>query len=101
MKPALIALLIASACSIGTASQSRKHSKTTAAKDTLSESYVKTALLALKAIEMDDTVPHIENGKPLGDPATLAAIGAAGTRAQKPPEPSATAALNAIYNDKL
>ncbi len=97
-----LALLIAMGCSIAAAAQSAKPPKSSESKaSALSAAYSQAALAALKAIETDDTVPHIDNGKPVGDKTTLAAIDAAGAKAQKATEKSTTDALNAIYNDKL
>jgi len=96
-----LAFLIAMGCSIA-AAQSAKPPKNSESKaSALGAAYSQAALAALKAIEMDDTVPHIDNGKPVGDKTTLAAIDAARAKAQKAPEKSTTDALNAIYNDKL
>ena len=96
-----LAFLIAMGCSIA-AAQSAKPPKNSGSKaSALGAVYSHAALAALKAIEMDDTVPHIDNRKPVGDKATLAAIDTAGAKAQKPPEKSTTETLNAIYNDKL
>jgi hypothetical protein len=99
MKSAFLVILIAAACCTGAAVPSQKQIRARAAQ--LGDSYVKAALPALQAIAVDDTVPHIDNGKPLGDKDTVAAIDAAAAKAQKPPEVSSTAALRAIYNDKL
>jgi len=97
-----LALLIAMGCSIAAAAQSAKPPKNSEPKaSALGAAYSQAALAALKAIEMDDTVPHIDNGKPVGDKTIIAAIDAAGAKAQKVPEKSTTEALNAIYNDKL
>ena len=96
-----LALLIAMGCSIVTTGQSLEPPKNSKTKAMLSAAYSQAALAALKAIEMDDTVPHIDNGKPVSDKTTLAAIDAAGAKAQKATEKSTTDALNAIYNDKL
>jgi uncharacterized protein (DUF885 family) len=97
-----LALSIVLGCSVAAAGQSAKPPKNSKTKaSALSAAYSQAALAALKAIEMDDTVPHIDNGKPVGDKTTLAAIDAAGAKAQKAPEKSTTEALNAIYNDKL
>jgi uncharacterized protein (DUF885 family) len=97
-----LALLIAMGCSIAAAAQSAKPPKNSEPKaSALGAAYSQAALAALKAIEMDDTVPHLDNGKPVGDKTIIAAIDAAGAKAQKVPEKSTTEALNAIYNDKL
>jgi len=97
----LLASAIVAACSAGSARQSKKQPKPTEAQAALNVPYVKSALIALKAITADETVPHMENGEPTGDKDTIAAITAAGELGQTPAEKSATNALRAIYRDKL
>src|SRR5271165_1971257 len=99
MKTLSLALVIAAAGPVGVAQQSKKPPKPATARPALSEAYSKAALTALSAIKADDTVPHIDNGKPLGDKNTTAAIDAAAGKT--PAEISTTGALNAIYHDKL
>jgi uncharacterized protein (DUF885 family) len=102
MKTVSLVLFIAVVSSVVAAAQSAKPPKNSESKaSAVSAAYSQAALAALKAIEMDDTVPHIDNGKPVGDKTITAAIDAAGAKAQKAPEKSTTDALSAIYNDKL
>jgi uncharacterized protein (DUF885 family) len=102
MKTVSLVLFIAVVSSVVAAAQSAKPPKNSESKaSAVSAAYSQAALAALRAIEMDDTVPHIDNGKPVGDKTTLAAIDAAGAKAKQPPEKSTTDALTTIYNDKL
>jgi hypothetical protein len=100
MKFLPLALAIVAVCSSGAAQQSKKPkaAKTHAA---LSESYARAALIALSAIKTDETVPHIDNGEPVGGKNTNAAIDAAGALGHASAEASTTEALHAIYRDKL
>jgi hypothetical protein len=97
----ILASAIAAACSAGFAWQSKKQPKPTENQAALNEPYAKAALIALKTITADETVPHMENGEPTGDKDTIAAIATAGALGQTPAEKSATNALRAIYRDKL
>jgi hypothetical protein len=97
----ILAAAIGAACSAGFARQSKKQPKPTEAQAALGEPYAKAALIALKTIAADETVPHMENGEPTGEKDTIAAIAAAGALGQTPAEKSATNALRAIYRDKL
>ncbi len=83
------------------AQQSRKSLKTAKPRAELSEAYAKAAVAALTAIRTDETVPHIDDGNPVGDKDTNRLIEAAGALGQSPAEASTTAALNAIYRDRL
>jgi hypothetical protein len=96
-----LGLMIAAASAAALARQTAKQPKASRAQGTLSEPYAKAARAALALIKADDTVPHIDNGKPLGDKNVNAAIDAAGALAKLPAETSATDSLNAIYRDKL
>jgi len=101
MKQLLLALGLMAACLAASAQESKKPPKTSKTQAALSEAYAKAALAALTTIKTDDTVPHIEDGKPLGDKNTISAIDAAGALGQAPAETETTDALNAIYRDKL